>query len=178
MSEYPEVYEEYDVTARKTHRCCECDGQILKGETYRMIKGLWDGNWRTYKTCPECHTLRNAVSATITHWEDQVTFGDLYEHIFEFESIREHPEWIRGYMACRRKREAPPSPKRWMERKEDQLERRHSVSHMKVGDQFQACPKCFWRLDPGEVARNICPECRVGPLSIMTVTEEDFESRQ
>lgn len=54
-AEYPDVYDESDVIARKEHTCCECDSPIDKGEKYTRIKGLWDGKWEEYKQCETCN---------------------------------------------------------------------------------------------------------------------------
>lgn len=52
--EYPDVFEQSLVKARKFHRCSECRGWIAVGETYRKTFGVWDGDARSYKTCSDC----------------------------------------------------------------------------------------------------------------------------
>jgi len=43
----------------------------------------------------------------------------------------------------------------------------------KVGDTFQGCPRCWFRLDPGEVGVPKCPQCG-GTLLIYDVTLADI----
>lgn len=59
----PDVFDERMVVARKKHRCCECYTDINPGDVYERIKGLWDGEWSTYKTCERCSDLRNSIAA-------------------------------------------------------------------------------------------------------------------
>jgi hypothetical protein len=50
----PSVFDERMVTARKSHRCSECSRTIQKGERYKYIFGVWDGDARSFHTCAEC----------------------------------------------------------------------------------------------------------------------------
>ena len=61
MSDYelPSIYTETHPTAVKTHMCCECYQEIPKGAQYQHVRGLWDGDWRTYKTCDQCKNQRH-----------------------------------------------------------------------------------------------------------------------
>ena len=40
--------------ARKNHECCECGSSIDTGERYRLVKGMWDGKWNTFRQCETC----------------------------------------------------------------------------------------------------------------------------
>lgn len=44
--------------ARRTHQCCECGEEILKGERYEHVSGLWDGKWAHFNTCCICRKIR------------------------------------------------------------------------------------------------------------------------
>jgi hypothetical protein len=80
--EWPAVFEEKHPTARKTHICCEWGASIDPGETYQLIKGLWDGDWCTFKTCAVCETIRTTAQTEL----DCIPYGNLYEEIgSEFE---------------------------------------------------------------------------------------------
>ena len=57
--EMPTVFNESKRKAKKQHTCCECDRFISKGESYFMLQGLWDGQWRNYKQCVDCHEIGN-----------------------------------------------------------------------------------------------------------------------
>jgi len=45
-------------TARKKHICNECSRDILPGEQYEYVFGVWD-NPQVYKTCLDCQSIRN-----------------------------------------------------------------------------------------------------------------------
>lgn len=61
MSDYemPDVYEEKWRIAKKDHVCCECGLIIPVGARYQHVKGLWDGTWSKFKTCPNCDEQRH-----------------------------------------------------------------------------------------------------------------------
>ena len=71
----PEVFTEKIRTARKAHRCCECHESIEPGESYEWVKGLWDGQWFTFKTCQCCQEDRQRMSDADVCW----TYGGLQE---------------------------------------------------------------------------------------------------
>jgi hypothetical protein len=73
----PEVYRESFHIARKTHICCECDGEIKPGEKYHRAEGVWAGEWQTYKTCLPCHRIREDFC------KDGWGFGELQDVIWE-----------------------------------------------------------------------------------------------
>jgi len=54
----PEFVTEKLVTAKKIHKCCECKEYILPGQKYEVVKGKWDGQFDTFKTCLPCRTIR------------------------------------------------------------------------------------------------------------------------
>ncbi len=47
--------------ARKAHICCECKDIIRLGERYELTAGLWDGEWKTFRTCGDCVDTRLEV---------------------------------------------------------------------------------------------------------------------
>lgn len=57
-----EVWNESAPTARKEHRCCECGGTILAGETYQRISFICDGEAGTFKVCDRCSAVRNRIA--------------------------------------------------------------------------------------------------------------------
>ncbi len=77
----PSFYSDFNYTARKTHKCCECRREILPGEKYNYCSGMWDGDFHVYKTCPDCVSIRNEF------FKNGWTFGDiiydLSEHLHE-----------------------------------------------------------------------------------------------
>ena len=62
-AEWPDVFTEKFVTARKIHCCCECEGLIMRGQRYSLVNGHWPGGlgWKTYKTCLSCYELRDKI---------------------------------------------------------------------------------------------------------------------
>ena len=46
------------VMAKKEHICCECHRKILSGERYLKEVCLFDGEFEQYKTCSDCHSVR------------------------------------------------------------------------------------------------------------------------
>ena len=56
----PDVFQQRDVKhARKTYHCCECGETIKIGQPYRCDSGIWDGDWRIYRTCVPCARMRD-----------------------------------------------------------------------------------------------------------------------
>jgi hypothetical protein len=51
------------VTARKAHKCYECDRVITPGEVYEKTTGMWNGEFETFVTCEECEDLRESLRA-------------------------------------------------------------------------------------------------------------------
>ncbi len=50
-------------TARKEHICCECGETIHPGDTYHLFRGIWDGEFGSYKTCDFCDRVREDLIA-------------------------------------------------------------------------------------------------------------------
>ena len=48
-------------TARKQHKCVECHMPIIPSSKYEYIRGIWEGEWATFKTCKPCQELRAEV---------------------------------------------------------------------------------------------------------------------
>ena len=72
--------------ARKQHMCCECGKQILVGETYEYISGVWDGGPDSFHTCEKCADLRDSMAEL----GFCPTFGEL---------LSEHAEYVAEYVA-------------------------------------------------------------------------------
>ena len=85
--EMPQFYNETNATARKPHKCCECDRVIPTGEKYLRIEGKWDGDFLTFKQCTHCvalyrwfqvvcggSTLSGLAYDLVDHWDE---YGEL-----------------------------------------------------------------------------------------------------
>ena len=75
------------VKARKPHCCCECLREIEPGETYEHYTGKWSGILGTYKTCPDCLSIREKMFPYGHVFMD--VWADVYEHIHHANTISE-----------------------------------------------------------------------------------------
>lgn len=80
-TEGPEaIWEDYPV-ARKPHKCCECSSIIGKGEKYQRIKGVWSGDFETFKTCMICYRVREEAKYQDKDLNECLAFGELWETV-------------------------------------------------------------------------------------------------
>ena len=63
--ELPEFSSTSIRTARKTHKCCECDRVVNPGDKYEYFTGKFDGGMFTYKTCLTCSQVRKWLARKI-----------------------------------------------------------------------------------------------------------------
>lgn len=76
MGELPSVSSTIVRKARVEHRCCECNETIVRGETYEIIHGCWEGKWQNFKTCTNCSLWR--MEAYVHSYGDEgLAFGEL-----------------------------------------------------------------------------------------------------
>ena len=66
-------YDERQRTARKPHKCYECDGPIAVGTRYHAVTGKWDGEIASYRFCEPCWEITGEFS------ESGRTFGIAWE---------------------------------------------------------------------------------------------------
>lgn len=80
MSDFdgPDVCQSSVRKARKSYRCEECRKTISKGDKYEYFRGLWVGDWQTYRTCLDCVEARNWLIAN-DELSDGHVFGELCE---------------------------------------------------------------------------------------------------
>lgn len=88
-------------TARKPHRCEECDRIIAVSERYRFVSALTDGHWSDYRTCAHC--------AVAGRWLDEVCGG--YPSMMLREELFEH--WHEGFRSIPFGRLAVGQKLRW-----------------------------------------------------------------
>ena len=69
--------------ARKRYVCCECWEAILPKEKYERVKGVRDGDWREYKTCLDCVSIRDQFFCEGYYWSRMWEF--LNNHIQDME---------------------------------------------------------------------------------------------
>ena len=60
--DYPTVFNQRLVKAKKQHRCCECGRAINPGSRYQTTFGIWDGRAETFAMCLLCYDLRGVVA--------------------------------------------------------------------------------------------------------------------
>jgi hypothetical protein len=69
-------------SARKVHRCCECNGYINPGQQYQLCSGSWDGQMDSFKTCSVCLAAREWATA-------QPEWASDGEHLYYFGRLPE-----------------------------------------------------------------------------------------
>jgi len=73
--------------ANKEHRCCECGGLIRVGEKHEYASGVWDGDFRAFRTCSSCEILRNEcadITKETRSYDDGIfSFGELQTELEE-----------------------------------------------------------------------------------------------
>lgn len=72
--ELPEFYNERLQVARKEHKCSECRLTFPAGSKYKVVTGVWDSTFLTYKTCPNCLKILDAVKEK---FDFAYAFGDM-----------------------------------------------------------------------------------------------------
>lgn len=84
----PSVYDVKSRKAKKEHKCSECGGAIQSGEVYAHAWGVWDGDARAFKTCPDCLELQRwaLVHVKCICW----SHGDMHSIIVETFQDWEH----------------------------------------------------------------------------------------
>jgi hypothetical protein len=55
------IWREEERRARREHRCSDCGGMIRRGEHYRSLACLFDGEWSCSKRCADCQFLIHEV---------------------------------------------------------------------------------------------------------------------
>lgn len=84
MSEAPKAFKSVIRKARKSHKCCECRKDILKGEKYRYESGIWDEP-NSFKLCLNCHSIMTSVISSEEYsFSDGVAYGDLTDWFFNY----------------------------------------------------------------------------------------------
>lgn len=81
----PSAFWESRPKAKQRHKCCECSGWIEPGETYWRVRGIWDGESRTYKMCADCDALLSwcGDDADCFCWSFQCVHQDVVDYVGE-----------------------------------------------------------------------------------------------
>ena len=76
VSDYdaPEFSNESFPTARKEHRCYECQAVIPVGAKHSKVVGKWEGKLMTIRQCLPCNEIQKTFSCG-----DGWLYGDLWE---------------------------------------------------------------------------------------------------
>ena len=73
--------------AKRQYHCCECPAPIMPGETYEYASGVWENQWRDFKTCLPCAEARQDFLKDLwDQWGYSETsiFGHLQAEMEEF----------------------------------------------------------------------------------------------
>ena len=77
----PSMHSKSHRKARKTHQCSECERNILPGEEYEYVFGVWAGDTNQFKTCLDCLSVRDSFFC------EGIVYGGIWElvpeHILE-----------------------------------------------------------------------------------------------
>lgn len=81
----PDFYTAKIRKARKPHRCEECAGQIMPGDTYEHVSGKWVDYLDTFVTCRHCVSLRQWVKGNVpcVCWAHGNADSDMREAVYE-----------------------------------------------------------------------------------------------
>ena len=91
----PSFFDETRPKARKKHRCCECRGDILPGEHYQKVVGVWSGDFSWFKICGSCEELRDWMRDRGV----DSCFGNIYEMLHESGLYDEYPLFMLAMQA-------------------------------------------------------------------------------
>lgn len=78
MSEYPEMFQQKTVQAKKQYRCESCNETVAAGEKYRRSTGMWDGKFDTIRQHVHCADLMEFVLEDYDGY-DPLCFQDVYD---------------------------------------------------------------------------------------------------
>lgn len=78
----PKFYNCRTVKGRKEHKCDECLRAIEKGELHEYAKGLWEGEFSTFRTCMTCRDMVKEISLQC------YCHGQLMDEV----DVRDYPE--------------------------------------------------------------------------------------
>lgn len=80
IEKYIKIISEKTPVARKEHQCCECRDIIDVGDQYEMIKGRFERDIVTFKTCLVCREIRDELFCS---WHYEMIWEDLDESEYE-----------------------------------------------------------------------------------------------
>jgi len=95
--EMPTVSNESIRTAKKPHVCCECDETITPKSQYSILKGLWEGKWKSYKTCNSCKAIAYKF---VNYTNECYPLGELIQELHNCDFIEnkgeddDAPSWV------------------------------------------------------------------------------------
>ena len=75
-------------TARKAHKCFECNRTIEPGEQYEYMTGLYHDHWDTFRTCAHCLAGRVFIERECHGWLYGAVLDDIIEHWEENNLLR------------------------------------------------------------------------------------------
>lgn len=106
-----QVLTDKTLTARKQHKCGECNRVIEVGEIYRYEAFIGDG-FDTHKTCRHCSPIRN-IAMDIDS-EGMFFYGMIQEQLWESSAVDDPSEWkVRLAIAGMRRKWKRKDGKMW-----------------------------------------------------------------
>lgn len=86
-TERPTVSTTFSFTARKQHKCCECNRTISPGEKYLSTKNLYEGHWDTFRTCSHCAVAQRWLAENCGGWVFEQVGEEIEEHADEYPAL-------------------------------------------------------------------------------------------
>lgn len=86
----PAICETSDRKAAKEHKCSECRRVIAKGESYRLIDHLFQGEWWHTKVCAHCQVGMRWLTKECGGFPIGAANQDVCDHAAEYHSA---PLW-------------------------------------------------------------------------------------
>ena len=82
-----QFYNEEKPVARKIHIWLECRRYIQPGESYRLVRGVWEGAWHTWKSCFHCGVVEDWLTSQCGGFVHASVLEDVHEHFREYGTL-------------------------------------------------------------------------------------------
>jgi len=90
MNQRPSCITGIKRTARKNHKCSECNNVIFDKCSYFYISGIWDGTPDSFKQCDKCKKLMDLITSNLSllniDFDEGPALGCLYDWVSQFDN--------------------------------------------------------------------------------------------
>lgn len=89
VDEFVGVLLEKEIKSRIDYPCYECGRMIRAGESHLFEKTVFDGRFKEYRTCVDCHSVRE-------HLVESFYYGRVWETVYDCVlECGDHLPWVR-----------------------------------------------------------------------------------